>query len=209
MTCDEMRAFLTGWSVEEALKTGRVAGFPLGEAHGSDEVDFGRHKGLMYREVYESFPKYCNWVLEQIHSGEEVSPQLARLGAWLDKMNRMCSHDPENVDEMETDDHGPEEDPAVPLRRRAPQEDYFQMDDPDKEPEESDGEAEQPPNVIQRLLREWDVIHNSKSSSSDSGWTSLKQQPTPKWDPKAKARPPTMPVSRAEAAARLARGVWS
>lgn len=209
MTNDEMRAFLTGWSVEEALRTGRVAGYPLGEPHGSDEIDFGRHKGLMYREVYESFPKYCNWVLEQIHSGEETSPQLARLGAWIDKMNRLTNPTEQDA-EMGMPDSGPEEEPAVPLRARTPQEDYFHMDSPDQEPEDSDGETEHPPNVIQRLLREWDVLHNKPeaASSSGSGWTSVKP-PSPKWDPKARAKPPSMPGSRAAAAARFVRGAWS
>ena len=49
----------------------------------SDRVLFGKHNGKTFREVYDNYPTYCNWVIETQEQGESPSPQLLYFAKYL------------------------------------------------------------------------------------------------------------------------------
>ena len=53
---------------------------------GTDKVNFGKHCGRTYQEVYQDHPEYSNWVLETLETGDSCSDGMKRLGRYLNSM---------------------------------------------------------------------------------------------------------------------------
>ncbi|CAE7201192.1 RE2 [Symbiodinium sp. CCMP2592] len=50
-----------------------------------DQVCFGRHAQMLYHEVKESYPQYCDWVMKTSREEKECSIHLRRLAMWLEQ----------------------------------------------------------------------------------------------------------------------------
>ena len=48
-------------------------------------VDFGKHKGMTYAEVAETFPSYLTWAKEEVLRASDPHWQLLQLAAWAKK----------------------------------------------------------------------------------------------------------------------------
>lgn len=83
---DEMRVPITGNELmNELKKKGILAAYNLAETSEEDPVGFGEHASLTYREIQQTQPRYCEWVMKTFQEGS-VDPRLARLAKWLQKV---------------------------------------------------------------------------------------------------------------------------
>ena len=55
---------------------------PMDRPHDLDRVNFGKHTGETFLEVYQNDPGYVSWILESMTHGEP-SPAMNRLAAYF------------------------------------------------------------------------------------------------------------------------------
>jgi hypothetical protein len=109
MTVEQLRAALGGWCLATANATGRImTGYLTPSAN--DHITFGKHKGLTYEQLFQHYPKYVAWVLDQTERNT-CSADLSRLGTYL----RMRTCDDEAMQPYTPDPNdSPEEEAPVP-----------------------------------------------------------------------------------------------
>ena len=60
------------------------------------KVRFGKHSNLTYKEITESYPKYCEWVITTSEMEDEACPQLHELARYLKKKKDQAMKNPQS-----------------------------------------------------------------------------------------------------------------
>ena len=107
-TVDELRTILSGWDLATATATGQ-ASTPFRLPTDADRITFGKHRGITYRQLYDNFPKYVQWVINEATDNEECQPDLVRLNSYLTakRERETAMQDDERADEESPDEEPP------------------------------------------------------------------------------------------------------